>query len=146
MARDIKFTQDSLGKWHIDFASGDFEMTDGLDTALYISVFAEKRANAGQVPYASSRRGHFTNEFSRVENYEKGSLFWLYSSQAKNTERNTQLMQDAVKEGCSWMTADGILSKVDVKTIKTGSSVNLDIELTNNQSSKYYNLLVNTFS
>ena len=146
MAIDIKFKQDALGKWDIDFANGDFEMTDGLDTALYISVFGEKRASAGQVIYASSRRGNFTNEFSAVENYQKGSLFWLYSSQAKNTARNLQLMQGAVSEGCEWFVSDGILSDVNVLAAKTGSNIELNIELINNQSSKYYNLLVNTFN
>lgn len=144
MARDIKFTQTN-GRWDIDFSDGDFEMTDGLDTALYMSVFGEKRANVGQVSNPSLRRGDFTNEFSRVVNYEIGCLFWLYSSQAKNTTRNLQLLQDTVREGLRWMIDDGILTKTNVEATKTGSNIQLDIELTNNQSSKYYNLLVNTF-
>ena len=48
MTIDIKFKQ-IAGDWDIDFLNGDIEMTNGLDTALYLSVLAEKRASLSQV-------------------------------------------------------------------------------------------------
>lgn len=148
MARDIKLLQDTNKNWDIDFDNGDFALTDSLDTALYLSVFAEKRASETQVTVPLLRRGHFTNEFSLVEDYQIGSLFWLYSDQAKNTQDNLSLIEGAVNEGISWMIEDNILSDVKVTGTKEGSGIGLEINLTNKSQndSNYYNLFINTFS
>ena len=146
MAIDLKFKQDSDGYYDIDFANGDFELTNGLDTALYLSVFAEKRASPSQVSEPSLRRGHFTNEFSDVEGYQVGSLFWLYTEQAKNTASNMTLLEGAVLEGLRWMIEDKIISKTIVSGTRSNVSITLDIELINQlqKNSTYYNLFINT--
>lgn len=146
MAIDLKFKQDSNGDWDIDFANGDFELTNGLDTALYLSVFAEKRASESQVSEPFLRRGHFTNQFSDIEGYEVGSLFWLYTNQARNTESNLRLLESAVSDGLKWMTEDKIISKANVAASKSGTGVTLDIGLINSfqKDSTYYNLFVAT--
>ena len=114
MAIDLKFKQDSNGDWDIDFANGDFELTDGLDTAVYMSVFCEKRASSSQVSEPNLRRGHFTNEFSKKEGYQVGSFFWLYTEQAKNIDSNLRLIEGAIGDGLAWMIEDNIFSKTKV--------------------------------
>lgn len=148
MARDIKLFQDQQNNWDIDFENGDFALTDGLDTALYLSVFAEKRASETQVTVPLLRRGHFTNEFSLVEGYEVGSLLWLYTDQAKNTDDNLFLTETTVTEGLSWMVEDSLIAKSEVSATKDGSNVAIEINLTNKsqKDSSYYNLFINTFS
>lgn len=142
MTLDLKLNQ-SKGYWDLDIENGDFAKTDSLDTALYMSVFCEKRAN--QVSEPTLRRGHFTNQFSLVSGYEVGSLFWLYTSQAKNTTSNLTLIENAVTDGLRWLIDDAIISKTNVKATKSNTQVNLEIELINKlqSSSKYYNLFVN---
>jgi len=142
MAIDLKFKQDSNGDWDIDFANGDFELTDGLDSAVYMSVFCEKRASSSQVSEPNLRRGHFTNEFSKIEGYQVGSLFWLYTQQAKNTDSNLRLLEGAVSDGLAWMIEDNIFSKVKVKATRSISTIQLEIELINKlqKNSRYYNL------
>jgi len=142
MAIDLKFKQDSNGDWDIDFANGDFELTDGLDSAVYMSVFCEKRASSSQVSEPNLRRGHFTNEFSKIEGYQVGSLFWLYTQQAKNTDSNLRLLEGAVTDGLAWMIEDNIFSKVKVKATRSISTIQLEIELINKlqKNSRYYNL------
>ena len=146
MAIDIKFKQDTNNDWDIDFADGDFEMTNGLDTALYLSVFGEKRASASQVTEPTLRRGHFTNEFSNIEGYEVGCLLWLYTKQAANTERNLSLAQDAVIDGLKWMIEDKIISETKVIATRTKTGIDLKVDLINKlqKDSKYYNLFVAT--
>jgi phage gp46-like protein len=146
MAIDLKFKQDSNGDWDIDFANGDFELTDGLDSAVYMSVFCEKRASSSQVSEPNLRRGHFTNEFSKIEGYQVGSLFWLYSQQAKNTDSNLRLLEGAVSDGLAWMIEDNIFSKVKVKATRSISTIQLEIELINKlqKNSRYYNLFAAT--
>lgn len=142
MALDLKLNKEK-GYWDIDTENGDFVKTDSLDTALYMSVFCEKRAN--QVSEPSLRRGHFTNQFSRVTGYEIGSLFWLYTSQAKNTTANLTLLENTVNDGLRWLVDDAIISKVNVSATKSSTQINLEIGLINKlqSNSKYYNLFVN---
>jgi phage gp46-like protein len=146
MAIDLKFKQDSNGDWDIDFANGDFELTDSLDSAVYMSVFCEKRASSSQVSEPNLRRGHFTNEFSKIEGYQIGSLFWLYTQQAKNTDSNLRLLEGAVSDGLAWMIEDNIFSKVKVKATRSISTIKLEIELINKlqKNSRYYNLFAAT--
>ena len=146
MARDIKFKQNNQGQWDIDFVNGDFEMTQGLDTAIYLSVLAEKRASPSQVTEPTLRRGHFTNEFSDIEGYEVGSLLWLYTQQSKNTLSNLSLIESAVQNGLKWLVEDKIVSKVEVVATKQNTGVNIGINLINKlqKDSKYYDLFINT--
>ena len=146
MARDIKFKQNNQGQWDIDFVNGDFEMTQGLDTAIYLSVLGEKRASPSQVTEPTLRRGHFTNEFSDIEGYEVGSLLWLYTQQSKNTLSNLSLIESAVQDGLKWLVEDKIVSKVEVVATKQNTGVNIGITLINKlqKDSKYYDLFINT--
>lgn len=145
MAIDLKFKQDSTGTWDIDFSNGDFELTDSLDTAVYMSIFCEKRASESQVAEPSLRRGHFTNDFNEISEYEVGSLFWLYTQQAKNTSENLTLLENSIIEGLDWLIEDDIISEVNVSAQRVSSKVTLEIELVNklNKNSKYYNLFIN---
>lgn len=135
---DLKLNQ-SKGYWDLDIANGDFAKTDSLDTALYMSVFCEKRANSLSEP--TLKRGHFTNQFNLVSGYEVGSLLWLYTAQNRNTK--LALIESSVSEGLKWMIDDNIISKAKVQATKSGSNVNLEIELVGKFSSKYYNLFLN---
>lgn len=140
MAIDFKLNQDK-GYWDIDIENGDFAKTDSLDTVVYMSVFCDKRANAVSEP--TLRRGHFTNQFSRVSGYEVGSLLWLHTNQARNI--NTSLIESAVKDGLRWLIDDEIISKINVKATKSYTQVNIEVDLINKfqSNSKYYNLFVN---
>lgn len=147
MSSDIKLKQDDDGNWDIDFANGDFELTDGLDTAIYLSVLADKRAASSEVREPILRRGHFTNEFSSVEGYEVGSKLWLFTEQAVNTEDNLLSIENAVLDGLKWMVDDNITSKTQIIVTKGGSRVNIEVNLTNQtqEESTYYNMFINTF-
>lgn len=147
VSSDIKLNQGDDGNWDIDFANGDFELTNGLDTALYMSVLSDKRASVTEVTEPTLRRGHFTNEFSIVEDYQVGSKLWLYTEQAKNTDDNLLLIESTVLEGLSWMTEDNIISKAQVVTTRGLSRVNIEVNLTNKtqEESNYFNMFVNTF-
>jgi len=142
MSIDLKINNTN-GFWDLDIENGDLAKTDSLDTAIYMSVFCEKRAEKISDPM--NRRGHFTNQFAPVSGYQVGSLLWLYTEQAKNTDSNLSLIQSSVRDGLKWLIDDKIISKINVSTTKKESSVNIDIELINQRqsNSKYYNLFVN---
>lgn len=146
MTIDLAFVQKSGGSWDIDFENGDLKLTDGLDTAVYMSIFCKRRAIEDQVSNPLFRGGHFTNEFSQIEGYEIGSLFWLYTEQVKNTAANSLLLEQTVREGLNWMIEDDIIRDAEVSTRRTGSKIQLDIRLisASQERSVNYSLFVNT--
>lgn len=148
MPRDVKLIQDEKGAYDIDFSNGDFDLTDGLDTAIILSIFGEKRATKTQVSETLLRRGHFTNEFSDVENYEVGSRQWLYTEQVANSQSNLSLLENSIRDGLQWMTQDDIVSNITVQASKTLSNIQLDINLEgkNKDNSTNYNTFINTFN
>lgn len=130
----------------MDFENGDIANTKGLDSACYLSVFAEKRASSSEVSKPDLRRGHFTNEFSKVLNYQVGSLFWFYTSQRKLTTSILRDLERAISNGLNWMITDGLFSKITVAVTKVGGGITIDIGLINklHENSKYFNLFVET--
>jgi phage gp46-like protein len=149
MAQDIKLTQDTQNTYDIDFADGDFELTDGLDTALLLSVFGEQRASAAQIPDPLARRGHFTNLFNIVDDYEVGCFLWLLTEQQRNTDANLSLIEETVlNDGLQWMIDDDILKTAEVNGTRESDGITLGINVTNQtqQDSRYYDIFINTFN
>jgi len=146
MTQDIKLFQDGNNNWDISFENGDFSLTQGLDTSIYMSIFCEKRASNNEVSNSILRRGHFTNEFSRVENFEVGSKLWLYIEQARNTEQNTFLIEDSLKDGLRWLIDQNIVKDINISTNFKGSKLQINIEVIgkSQENTENYNLLINT--
>lgn len=91
---DIQFNSD-----------GDIQTEDFLDTAIFISLFCERRANASEVPESHRRRGWIGNE--TTPGFEIGSKLWLYE-QARVTRSILLGIQSTVLNGLAWMIEDGI--------------------------------------
>jgi phage gp46-like protein len=134
---DIKLNQNK-GYWDLDIENGDLAKTDSLDTAVFMSVFCEKRSNLVEPTLA---RGHFTNDF--YNGYQVGSLLWFYTEQAKNTNSNLFQIETAVNEGLKWLVDDNIITNTKTKATKKNSEVNIEVELNGKSQSKYYNLFLN---
>lgn len=147
MSQDIKLSQDKANsQWDIGIENGDFALTSGLDTALYLSVLGEVRADESLVSNPVLRRGHFTDIFSDVEGYEIGSLLWFYSQQP-NTPANAELLKDSITTSLKWMLDDLIINNVDVSVNRTSIGYNVSVGLTNQtqEDGNYYDLFVKTF-
>ena len=61
MAIDIALIPDETGIYDIAFENGDFQLVNSFDTSLIISLFADARATASQVPQSQLRRGWWGN-------------------------------------------------------------------------------------
>jgi phage gp46-like protein len=146
MPSDIKFIKTKNGTYDIDFENGDFALTDGLDSAILLSIFGEKRAPKEKVRDPLKRRGHFSNEFADIEGYQVGSTQWLYTEQSENSESNTTELENSIKDGLKWFVDDKICKRTNVKATKKSDGVIVDIELQGNskEESKYYNAFINT--
>lgn len=116
--------------YDIDFnESGDFLTTDGLDTALLMSLEGERRASKSEVVFPEKQRGWIGNAFGDKTGYEIGNKKWLYIQSRLGLNLLNQLV-DTIKKGFDWLVEDGICDKILVKgNILTSKDIKIDVEL-----------------
>ncbi len=124
---DIVLEKNTNGLYDILFENGDFKLTDGLDTAILMSLLIDKRADESEVFEPELRRGWIGNEQNEDEDYDIGSKLWLiYQARANQNTLNRAI--DYAKDGLIWMINDGLIKDVQV----TGEIENENIILTVN--------------
>lgn len=91
------------------------EEDDGLETAVIISLFTDRRAPVdAQLPDDSAdRRGWWGDAYGDDPTDETGSLIWLLS-RSKQTASVVQQVTDYSKAALAWMVSDGVVEKVEV--------------------------------
>ncbi|MCE2688188.1 MAG: phage GP46 family protein [Rickettsiales bacterium] len=142
---DVSIKQFNYG-YDIDFENGDLAICQDLTTAIYMSIFCEKRADESLIARADLRRGHFTNDFYSVE---IGSLFWYYTEQAKVIEENAAELQESIKEGLNWLIDNNYANDVEVSVLidnNKSNQYNIEIILTkyfDSTTKNSYNFVVN---
>ena len=120
---DLKLKKNAEGIYDLVIAeNGDLESVDSFETALLMSVYAEKRADESQAPVAQRRRGWIGNAWGDRENFEMGSLLWLLE-QARLTTRTLNEAITFFRDGLQWLVDDGHLIKIDVDGIRTSTNV-----------------------
>lgn len=141
---DVQLFQDEFGLIDLQLNSdGDISSVNNFDTALYYSLFGEKRAAASEVPTPNYRRGWIGNE---GQDFENGSKIWLYE-QAKITRTVLNGIRDAALDSIQWLVDDNLLSSVDAEAYMENGIVKLRINLFRFNSpveARYYDLWQNT--
>jgi phage gp46-like protein len=90
--------------WSRDAAGPGLVMDDGLQSAVVISLFTDRRADANDLPTnapGGDRRGWWGDSFGDVPGDRIGSRLWL-------------LAREKAKEALQWLLDDGIASAVNV--------------------------------
>ena len=137
---DIALAQDSMGRFDLVFENGDFKKEDGLDTAIWISLFCDARADASEVPQPEHRRGWLGN---LDRDFDLGSKLWLID-QKRLTQNLLNQAVDYAAKALEWMKTQDILTDIAA----TGSIINpygirlaIPLTYTNGASeTKYFNL------
>lgn len=146
MGIDLALTQDSNGGFDIsiDPDTGDFQLVDGFETALTMSLFCERRADASEVLTAELRHGWWGNEVG-PEGFEIGSKLWLLY-QSRRVQKTLNDATDFARKGTQWLVDDTELVSIDVSsTFNTGLELNLKLNRSNSATeSKSYQLWENT--
>lgn len=145
---DIKLVlNEDDGYYDIDFdENGDFLMTNGLETAILMTVLAERRADESEITSADKRRGDWSNESNDINEYEVGSKFWLID-QARILQETINVGIDSLESGFEWMIDDDIIKEVNVDGDIIDNSMIFTIELTkqNNKTETFiYDAFKNT--
>lgn len=143
---DSVLRENDLGYFDISFTeSGDIKTSDFFDTAIFMSIFDEFRADESEVPIPNLRRGWIGNETK--EGFQQGSKQWQFM-QERVTGSSLLELRSVIKKGMQWMTDDALAEKITVETpfLKNGIvQVKITIERSHSQpESKLYQIWDNT--
>ncbi len=99
----------------IDMAvvNGDILGDDGLQTAISLSLFMDRRAtdDDAKLHGITHRRGNWADSID-PQRHQRGSWLWLYE-RATLVSRSASAISREAKRALAWMVKDGILGSVD---------------------------------
>lgn len=125
---DAVLSRTSSAKWDLTIdATGDILTADFFDTALLMSIFAEKRASESEVPESRFRRGWIGNE-SFSDDFEIGSKIWLFEQARLNRDTLNGITSAAI-EGLQWFLNRGFAINLIVDTVLVEGTVTLQIDI-----------------
>lgn len=89
---------------------------DGLETAVILSLFTDRRANEDDVPPGDpeDRRGWWGDGHADIAGDQIGSRLWLLSREKQTPSVLVRARQYA-QEALAWLIDDGIASQVEVE-------------------------------
>ncbi len=114
---DIRLTwSNKAGDADASLDGSDLAVDNGLETAVIVSLFTDRRAENDDVPPsgdANDRRGWWADEFSDVESDRIGSRLWLLD-RSKRTNEVVLRAEEYVREALAWMLEDRVVASIDV--------------------------------
>lgn len=95
---------------------GDLEADNGLETAVAISLFTDKRVTEDELPdLETEKRGWWGDMFSEVDQDQIGSRIWT-TSRSKVTQETLRRFEELCEEALEWMKEDGLADEIIVKS------------------------------
>lgn len=115
---DIKLHYESVdgayGFVDISHVGTGLELDDGLETAVIISLFTDRRANEDdELPSGDDKRGWWGDSYANVDGDLIGSRLWLLARE-KQMASVVDRAKTYAEEALRWMVEDGIAEKVFV--------------------------------
>lgn len=104
--------------WARDTAGPGLAMDDGLQSAVAISLFTDRRADINDLPPSTpgtERRGWWGDSFADVPGDRIGSRLWLLARE-KQTKATLLKARDFALEALQWLVDDGVARAVNVDT------------------------------
>lgn len=98
-----------------DYAIGalGLDEDDGLETAVIISLFTDRRADADDALPGNStdRRGWWADAYADVAGDKIGSRLWLLANE-KQLQSALQRAKEYAEEALQWLVDDGVVKSV----------------------------------
>lgn len=114
---DLALTwSNATGDADLSMIDGDLASDTGLETAVILSLWSDRRAKDDDVPPSgdpSDRRGWWGDEFLDVEGDRVGSRLWLLDRATLNNE-TLRKADEYAREALTWMVEDRVASGADV--------------------------------
>lgn len=94
--------------------NGDLASDDGLETAVAISLFTDKRVTDEELPqFEESKRGWWGDIFPDVDQDKIGSRLWTLSREKRNSEA-LRRHEDLANEALRWLIEDNIADTINI--------------------------------
>ena len=96
----------------------DLKLEQGLETAVIISLFSDKRVSRQLLPEgASGQRGWWGDVLSDIESDEIGSHFWIINRETVSYEVLNRL-EEFVFRALEWMIDGGLAERIEVTSTR----------------------------
>jgi phage gp46-like protein len=93
----------------------EFDPDDGLQTAVVISLFTDRRAEPDdELPSGDDRRGWWGDTFAEIEGDKIGSRLWLLSRE-KQLASVLNRAREYSLEALQWLIDDGVASSINIE-------------------------------
>lgn len=116
----------------LSVAENDLVLDEGLETAVILSLFTDRRSNEGDVlpDGQSDRRGWWGDAFPTVANDKIGSRLWLLYREKEQAAVLLRAKEYAL-ESLQWLIEDQIAAAVDViASVPRRGMLGLEIAIT----------------
>lgn len=115
----------------IKIDGGDLASDDGLETAVLISLFSDRRASDEEVPFNEDKRGYWGDLFNDDSADQLGSKLWL-TDRSKVSLASLVKIETYAKDSLQWMIDDGVAVSISANAEfdqNSSSSILLAIEI-----------------
>ena len=107
----------------LSFEDNDLVSDDGLETAVLLSLFTDRRADEADVLPAgvTDRGGWLGDELTDIAGDKTGSRLWLLDRE-KRSQRVPDRAVEYAREALKWMLDDKVTDKIDVSAVFLGTN------------------------
>lgn len=112
---------------------------EGMETAITISLFSDKRAGSEELPPGvNEKRGWWGDTVSEVDQDKIGSKLWLLERE-KILPATANRAEEYVRDALEWLIEDGVALSIDVQAGFEDKILVIKIEIvrSNGASQKY---------
>jgi phage gp46-like protein len=138
MQKDITLTLSESGYYDIEIESGELKTSEGLDTAIKLSLLIDKRADSSEIANAYDRGGNIIDELNDVDSFEIGSKLWLLRSE-RMTQNTINRAETYAKESLEWMIEDGLAKNIQANCLSSNGNLECNITLFKADGTKFNN-------
>lgn len=127
---DIRLNGNGYG-WDIGLDGKNLSTDPGLETAVVISLFTDRRAeNDDTLPdWSGDQRGWWADAYSEYENDRIGSRLWLLARE-KTMSSVLERAKEYAREALAWMIEDGLAAEILVEAERgRGDILGLSIDI-----------------
>lgn len=115
----LKPDKDGIYDASIDPETGDLAVTNGLETAILVSLFTDRRAHESEMRDLMKRRGWIGDPYSEIArgNGDKtgyGSGYWLYEQARLNGETERGMYFETL-DALKWLSDSDLALAVDAQ-------------------------------
>lgn len=130
---DLAFERDAEGIYDLVIDDdGDLKVTAGVESAIFISLFSDRRAYPDEVADPWKRRGTILDITAEIIGDRHGSGLWLYEQSRLTREIALEVELEA-EQALSWMVrrrlAQFVIARAEMKPADRALWLNVDVTI-----------------